>query len=102
MHGEKKVDTVILSKHMKNESMKDEDRGGRCSGCSAGSACRWSSWHIFGALLWTAAAVSLAAAWVAARGTPVMGYDAGFWFGSAMSFGILALPLKMKRCNSGC
>ena len=86
---------------MKNGSMKGEGMGGCCGG---NGQCYCASWHVFGALLWTAGAISLAAAWVAAKGTPVMGYEAGFWFGSAMSFGVLALPLKLKRCggSGGC
>ncbi len=61
----------------------------------------WNSKYALGVLVWLAAAAALVLAWVAAARGDAFGYDSGFWFGTAMTLGILSIPLKLEhRCGS--
>lgn len=72
-------------------NMKDHTCGMHCS-----------CWYFLGALLWIASIFSLVCAWIAGEGGATLGIASGTWYANALIFGVLAIPLKLKKHAAGC
>lgn len=67
-------------------------------------SCGWACtcWYVLGVIIWIAALIALVYAWVATIHGAVLGQRSNFWFASAMTLGVLAIPLKLRKGNCGC
>lgn len=61
-----------------------------------------SCWYFLGALLWLAAIFTLVCAWIAGESGQTFGVSASTWYANALIFGVLAIPLKLKRHAADC